>query len=301
MYIDRDSCLYILLTEINPELNNFLYTGRTDCKEFHALPTTKEEELKNECKQLGYEIRYYRHSLEYMDETVTIKYLKVRNPDNDVSISLIPWFVVPGRPYPIFIYIYAIWYYYHHGKKSMNEAARASGKLFKISSFHKSTVSRSIGTMKNIIDLSQIDGTLALGSRDISCDISNTKYPNEDAVEMVKYILKTCPAIESLKEEYLNAIKPLPETINAKPTIKHVLNDIPSKYSHIIIHPESTKRNSRDARKRLPRPRNKKTDPMQRRFRFVEYARREDIRKEFIEICLHLVLDAAIKYHCFLI
>jgi hypothetical protein len=63
-----------------------------------------------------------------MESSVIIKYLQVLNPKTDVSISLIPWFLLSGRPYPVFIYIYANWHYESFGKKSMKQSAIATGK-----------------------------------------------------------------------------------------------------------------------------------------------------------------------------
>jgi len=309
MYVDDASCLYILIEDFDKELNDFIITGKSEYKEFHVLPKTKEEELINECEHLGFEYRYFNHRLEYMNEIVIIKYLKIHNPESGISISLIPWFVVPRKPFPIVVYIYADWYYHVKGtevpgKKSLQEAAIATGKLFGIMTLNKSTVSRNIGAMKKIIDMPQKGLSLTVSDFEVEqSDTARIHGLNEDAVEQAIGLLKSCPSIKVLKEKYHGVIEPLPKAINANPSAKHVLSDVPAEYSQILINTDSVNRNNPDKRNRPPRPRKKreKDNPVQHRLRFVEYARREKIRKEFIEICRQLVLDAAVKYHCFLI
>ena len=301
MYIGRGSCLYVLVTEINAELDGFICTGRTENSEFQVLPEDDEQEVVNAWAGSGYDVRYHRHPLEYMGKSVTVNCLKVRNCETDVSITLIPWFVVPGRPFPIITYIYAIWHYHYHGKKSLNESAKASGKLFNIESFHKSTVSRSIRAMENIIDISQMDRALAVSEHDAKSGIAQPDKPCGDILERASEILANCPSVEALKKTYHDEMGPLPERVNAKAGIESVLGGIPPKHGQILIHPERVTRASRDTRERPARSRKKKHGPVQHQFGFVDPACREKIRIAFIDVCRHLVLDAAATYHRFLI
>jgi hypothetical protein len=296
--------MYLLVREINTELDSFIKSGRTELGEFHVLPESDEQEIVSTWTNLGYEVRYCRHRLEYMGKTVTIKCLKAHNPDSNVSISLIPWFMAPGRLFPIFVYIYAVWYYHQHGKNSLNEAAKACGKLFKIDSFHKSTVSRSIKAMETILGMSQIDKVLSVVDEDISHGIAQSDKSRDESIERITEILKISPSVDSLKKQYQDAMKPLPEAINTKATkvtIEQALSGIPAGHGQMVIRAETSNRASRDMRKRPQRPRRKKRDPVQHRFKFVEYAQREKIRTAFIDKCRHIVLDAAVTYHRFLV
>jgi len=63
-----------------------------------------------------------------MNQNVKIKYLQVSNPETGINISLIPWFSLPGRPYPIFLYAYAFWHYENSQRKSMEVSAMVAGK-----------------------------------------------------------------------------------------------------------------------------------------------------------------------------
>ena len=110
-------------------------------------------------------------------------------------------------------------------------------------------------------------------------------------------ILDGCPSIEALKETLGDAAKQLPDPVNLKATVGAALSGMPAKLSRIIHEPGH--RPCRGVRPRPPRPRRSK--PVQRRLSFMEPAECEKIRKEFIEICRHIVLDAAIAYHLFLV
>jgi hypothetical protein len=301
MYIDRESCLYVPCTELNAELDDFIRSGRTELSEFQVLPETDEQELVRAWTGSGYDVGYHRRRLEYMGRIVTIRCLKVLNPDSGVGVSLIPWFIVPGRPFPVFAYIYAIWHYHKNGKKSMDEAAAACGKLFGIERFHKSTVSRSIKAMEKTLDMSQMDRALAASGGDVPHWEPQAVRPCGDAVGRVTEILRTCPSADSLENAYREEMKPLPEAINTGTAIERALSGIPSGLSRTVIRPEPRRCASRDTRKRAPRPRTKGRGPVQHRFRFVEYAQREKIRTAFIGNCRHLVLDAAATCHRFLV
>ena len=311
VYMDRASCLYILVEDISKELEDFILTGKTETRELHVFPYRQEQTMIIDWAQLGYTAAYRRQQIEYMGIEVTINYLTVRNAETGVRVSLIPWFMLPGRGYLVFIYAYAIWHYHITGKKSLKETALATGKLFKIESLNKSTVSRSIKAMEGFIDVSRIGVDAAEGAQEaptwesvqktvyVAC--KRAEWPSEDAGGRVTWILKGCPSIESLREAYGGTAKQLPGPVNAKATAGNALGGIPAGHSKIIVHSEPGGRKNRDARKRTPRLRNRKTQPVQQRLRYADFSQREKIRKDFIEICRHIVMDAAITHHRFLI
>ena len=306
VYMDRASCIYILVKDVAKELEDFILTGKAKTREFHVFPHDREQSMISDWVQLGYDVAYSSQRIDYMDELVTIKYLKARNPNTGVSVSLIPWFLIPGRPYLVFIYAYAIWHYHITGKKSLKETALATGKLFKIRSINKSTISRSIKAMEGFIDVSATDRARSATGQEASSGQAGglpdgqTEETCEDAIRRATEILTCCPSIEYLEEAYRGTAKQLPGPINVK-AAGFVMSGVPTGHSQIIIHSESGRRKNRDARKRPPRPRNKKTQPVQHHLRFVDFSQREKIRKEFIEICKHFVLDAATVYHRFLV
>ena len=171
----------------------------------------------------------------------------------------------------------------------------ATGELFKIKGLNKSTVSRSIKSMEHFINVSQINSHLS------PSDIRAGGTGEEIVVECVAEILTGYTSIESLKEAYGATIKQLPPPINSEVTIKHVLSAIPEELCEIIKRGDPVSTKSRDGRKRPPRPRNTNPGSVQRPLKFIDRPQREKIRREFIEFCHHLVMDAAATYHLFLI
>ena len=281
-------------------METFVLTGKSEDCELHVFPHDREQSLIAEWTRLGYTVRHQRQQIDYMGKLVTIKYLTIRNPVTGISMSLIPWFMLPGRRYLIFIYVYAVWHYHITCQKSLEESAKATGKMFKIEKFNKSTVCRSIKAMENIIDISLIEKPLAASMQDMPCGHA-ALLPEEAAIGLGREILMNCPSAESMKESHGGTVKELPDPVNRKATISFVLSGIPADHSRMIIHSEPGKRKGQDFRKRLPRARKKKEYPVQRNIRFLEHSEREAKRKAFIENCRYLVLDAAVTHHRFLV
>jgi len=277
-------------------LEDFILTGKTDASELHVFSRDNEFSMISNWARLGFDATYRSQQIDYMGHRLTIKYLNVRNPNTGVNISLIPWFMLPGRRYLIFVYIYAIWHYFAKGKKSLKETAAATAKLFSINGFNKSTVSRSIKAMEGFIDVSGIDRRLSAAGQ----GTPDGQAP-EDADGRVAEILTGFPSVESFEKAYGSTVNHLPDAVNSRATVDTVLGGVPIGHSEIIKRGEPGGRKAHDGRRRPPRPRRAGSGRVQRPLEFVGYPQRERIRKEFIEICKYIVLDAAATYHQFLI
>jgi hypothetical protein len=252
---------------------------------------------------LGMTVTYHRQQVELVDR-ITIAYMKVQNPQTGLSISMMPWFVVVGRPYPIFAYIYAIGHYQKAEVKSLGETAAAVRKLFGISGFHKSTVSRSLSAMAGFIDASGLDRPLAaegLKKAGSAASRAEPDKPGESAIDAISEILASYPSLEALEREIGDKARRLPKPIKRADRVAHALCGIPDGQFEIIIRGEPCARPPPDRRKRPPRPRSRRPKPVQRPLNFVGYPQREEERRAFIAICRHLALDAAVKYHRFLV
>jgi hypothetical protein len=302
--------LYYLCGEVSAELAKFVETGKRPeqdkgtNKEYHVFTHKQEKKMIERWTALGFTVTYHRHQIELTDR-ITITYMKVQKPQSDMGVSLIPWFMVAGRPYPIFAYVYAIGHYQRAEQKSLEQSAAAVRKLFGIGSFHKSTVSRSISAMTEFINKSKLDRPMSID------DLRKPGYPTngqaspcqgeDDTVKQVSEVLNTYPSLETLESELGETIKRLPDPIKRKDSISHALSKIPDEQFKIIIRNEPVGRQPRDGRKRPPRPRAEGLKSVQRPFKFVDHPQQIKIRQAFITICCHLVLNAAVKYHRFLI
>jgi len=231
--------------------------------------------------------------MEYMHRSVSITYLKIKNPKTGISICLLPWFLLPDRPYPVFTYIYAVWHYQITDRKSMSQTAEATSKLFGIEKFHKSTVSRSIKTLENTIDVSGVNKPLAVNNLGALL--------NDDLSKLIPEILKNTELIETLEERYGEIVKRLPPAIGRSEQVRHALSGIPHKYSEVFKTNEVSREKKHDIRKRPTRPGRKEPKRVQRPPRFVAFPNLEQTRRGFIDICRCLVMGAAVSYHRFLV
>jgi hypothetical protein len=228
-----------------------------------------------------------------MDKRVYIKYLAVSNSQTKVQISLVPWFILPGRPFPIFAYVYAVWHYDSSEQKSMQQSAEATEELFGIDGFSKSTISRTIKVMEQLISNFQMDSPLPTTEPEI--------LSAAPAIGCISELLKNCQSIESLKNALWAKSACLPPTIRNSNNISYALSLIPNELSMVIKDSGASPEKARDGRKRKPRQRVRKTEPVKRCLDFVEFRKREEIRRTFIALCKAYVLNAAVLFHHFLI
>jgi hypothetical protein len=242
--------VYILVRTIQDELENYINTGKTGATELNVFSEMHEQRLIHKWEAAGFEYTYRSQQFTYMHKTIHIIYLQFCNPKTGMKVSFIPWFLLPGRKYPVFLYLYAIWHYQTNGRKSLKESTAAAGKLFGADSFNKSTLSRNIKAMENFIDTSRIK--IPLG-HDTPCS------PSYEAIlESLPEILESCPSIESLQEKYGEMVKPLPGPVRDKKTICFVLGSIPEEYAKVIKAGETALGViNHDTRDRPARPRKK--------------------------------------------
>jgi len=300
---DGMACIYILIKELCEETERFILTGRSDTDVLHVFSEDYETALISEWTSLGLSCRYRNQPFDYMHRHVTIKYICVSNPETGLEISLIPWFIVPGRPYPIFTYVYAIWHYVSSEHKSMELTATVTGEIFGISSFDKSTVSRCIKTMEQLVNSLQIDEPLSIDEPDTNAAI--------DVIEHIPGILESCLSIETLKVACGVKCAQCPHPIRRAGNTAHAFNRIPEELSKVLKDKEIIRKHTRDKRNRPARsrkeknrpakPQKEKERPVQRRLDFVESQRLRQIRMDFIASCKAIVMNVAIKYHRFLI
>ena len=110
----------------------------TSDKIFRVLAPEQKQALKErafalECGQAVYEI--------YCPEI----------QDDGILYLIVPEFMIPGRPYPIYVYIYAIMLYSSNPKMGQREAAEKTGKRFGIEKFSHSTVCRAMKRLEALI------------------------------------------------------------------------------------------------------------------------------------------------------
>jgi len=285
--------VFILIKNLSGELEQFISTGRTDSNQFNALSCGDMKAVAKCCEQNGLALKYRNLRMEYMHHKVTVTCPQISSPAGSKKVLLIPWFTLPGRPYPVFAYIYAIWHYNVSEKKSQRLSAAAAGKVFGIDSFNKSTVCRNIKAMEGLPEAIRADST-ASGKK-------NGTQTSKELIGCIPEILKSRPSTESLKEMLGGNVAPAPESVNNSHNLTNALDAIPQEHSQVIIEAAPTRSRRRDMRKRPARPRKRPGNGVQRILRFADSAKIESIRRGFIAACRSMVIDSASAYHKFLL
>jgi len=114
----------------------------------YELEQQKEYELKIEPPAemsclvgAAVSVRYQAYHIEYTrhHEIVCPRYSFA----DGSNVVVIPWFLIPGRPYPTQVYLYACGMYSSNPTIGQRGAAEATRKKFRLEKFSHSTVSRS--------------------------------------------------------------------------------------------------------------------------------------------------------------
>lgn len=284
-----DLHLYFLIKDINKDLETFIFTGKKNATEFQVFSKKDMQKMSDYWKGLGLKVTYHSQNMNYLYTDITIIYPQISDPKTNMNISLIPWFMLPDRPYPIFIYIYSIWHYLNSERKSQRLSAEVTRELFGLNSFNKSTICRNLKVMEHLFAIFQIN-------RPLSTDTQEAPSI-KDIISDIPKVLKECPSIETLRGIYGDRAAQLPERINNKENISCSLSGIPNEYSKVIKESEPIRGNSQDSRKRTSRPRKKRERPVKLRLSFVESQEIKQKREAFIAYCRNMIMDAATTYH----
>ena len=287
--VNKDAEAYILIKDICSDLEEFINTGKADVNEISVFTEAYEKEIIANWQVHGYEYKYRNQIIEYMRHRISVRYLTVSNPRTDLSLSLIPWFMLPGRPYPVFLYAYADWHYSKTEHQSMRLSAYAAGRVFGVESFNKSTLCR-------IRKDEQFSGM----HMDMLQDGGEpVKLPDTDVATLVVKLLENYSEIRKY-------IVPDKEEQHSPPTngteyIAHALDSVPVELSRVIKDHSTTRQGICDTRKRPTRRLNEKYRHLQRLPCCVHSSQLELIRKSFIAACRAAVMDTAVRHHKFLI
>ena len=86
-------------------------------------------------------VRYHRYQIEYIEhhEIACPRYTFA----DGTYVIVVPWFLVPGRPYPLQVYLFACSLYSSCPEMGQRGVAEATRAKFKLETFSHSTVSRS--------------------------------------------------------------------------------------------------------------------------------------------------------------
>ena len=276
---DSTTARYILLTELEDDLNRWVRTGKTEMLKFRVLPDNKEKMLSAMCRNLKLTVTRGSQMLQYCGRTAEIEYLRVKDSNAKTSVALIPWFMIPRKKYPVFVYLFTYWYcqLLH---KSEREAAMAAATLFG-TEIHYSVISRSANMARALLDI-----------KDPLPRTKPAAVSFDDILNAVPVLLKT--AIDQVQ---------LPP--GCYPAA--ALTNIPLCCANIIRlevrRPANATPPVTTRRKKTPDdcPADKPSKKKPKYIQLVSDRKINKIRRVFIALCQRLVVNATKLYHRFLI
>jgi hypothetical protein len=197
----------------------------------------------------------------------------------------------------------------------MQQSAIATGKVFGVPSFSKSTISRNIKSMEEIINECQIDSPLSI-------EESQTP-PSVEIISRVTELLEKSQSIDSLIDACNVKAGKLPPPIKRVSAISAALSRNPKRLLNVYKNSDAAgeanaaeeavsedgvtgrKAPERQAEKKTPYEENvqpkKELSSKKNHPEFVPDHEIRKIRLEFIAVCKANILDAVIRFHRFLI
>ena len=323
--------IYILIKDLPDEMKSFIDGEPFEGEELHVFSEAYEERVTRRWRGHGYERTYRRQSMEYMGRTVTIKYLHVINPETKVGVSLIPWFMLPKRRYPVTTYIFAAWYStLPEEKAGVRKTGEVVRELFRLNTFDPSTVWRACAQISRIFgEQVENDGPLSIQEPKIATTAAIMDRVNE--------FLEKCTSAETIednKNRGTDEFKAQPRPAAAENAVQEnedqegagqdknssnhvgntntatanradavsarILGNIPVELAK-VTRPEPVKQSKQDRRDRPARPRGERLPKEPEGSLLIESGELKKKRDELTMVCMNMVLNAVCLYHKFLI
>lgn len=122
----------------------------SDIKIYRVQATT----LQKQYLDAGYQKSERNYKIKYHHKEYTVICLEFQNNAQDSEpIVIIPEFLIPGRPYPVYVYLYAIDLYSGSPEKGQRWAAGETRKYFGLDTFAHTTLGRALKVfVRNIED-----------------------------------------------------------------------------------------------------------------------------------------------------
>jgi len=116
-------------------------------KTFNVLP----ENIKKNIRQENLTITVRRYKLDCGQVEYEINCLEIYDRENGCRYLIIPEFMIPRRPFPIYVYIYAIMLYSSDPAMGQRKAAKRTREVFGLQTFSHTTLGRAMKKLEAFI------------------------------------------------------------------------------------------------------------------------------------------------------
>jgi hypothetical protein len=114
-----------------------------NCK--NNLYRFRNEVLESRYLVAGYQVHERRYQIKIQHKTIVVTCTEFRSGAMSIKpIVIIPEFLVPGRPYPLYVYLYAIDLYSRSPEKGQRWVAGETRKRFGLATFAHTTLGRAL-------------------------------------------------------------------------------------------------------------------------------------------------------------
>ena len=121
--------------------------------------------------------RHYKLICGHKDYNIECpEYINIKNAKE--TTVLIPEFLIPGRPYPLYIYLYAIDLYSSNPEMGQREAAEKTRKRFGLTTFSHTTLGRALKRFIKVIDEDKLTEE---ATTDLTASVSETDIREFDS------------------------------------------------------------------------------------------------------------------------
>jgi len=144
-------------------------------------------ELEKQYLDVGYR-RYERsYKIKEQHKEYIVICPEFRNDtDGAEPIVLIPEFIIPGRPYPVYVYLYAINLYSNDSAKGQRSAAEETRKYFGLTTFAHTTLGRALKSFISIIEKFIKTTNEAQTETVIGEETKSSGFPTVEATETLR-------------------------------------------------------------------------------------------------------------------
>lgn len=105
----------------------------------------RNRDLEKHYQEAGYQKRERVYKIKTQHKEYTVLCPEFWNDkDSSVPVVIIPEFIIPRRPYPVYVYLYGIDLYSNNPDMGQREAAETTRKRFGLSSFAHTTLGRAL-------------------------------------------------------------------------------------------------------------------------------------------------------------
>ena len=162
--------------------------GKSNSKNFDAESISIEIEVPDKWKEAyasDWERRRERiYIIHYQGRTHYITCFVLRDKKKE-DVLFVPDFLVPSRPYPIYVYLYAISLYCENPGMSQRKVAEATRKEFGLEKFSHTTVGRALKAFvsKQETEEEEAGNTEGTGSGKHGGDAKSRSFPGRQITE----------------------------------------------------------------------------------------------------------------------